>query len=133
MKKYRTLLIAAIFTATSVPGTSAWADHDFHRGGYEHRDFGPRHFGDYHEGHHHDRAFGLGAGLVLGSALLWAATRPPTVVYREPAPVVVAPPPVYMAPPPPPEDGWWYYCRPSGTYYPYVQSCPDRWERVSPH
>ena len=127
MKKSRALLMAAIFAATSVAGTSAWADRDFHGdGSYHHRDFEPRHRD------HGDRVFGLGAGLVLGSALLWAATRPPTVVYREPAPVVVAPPPVYLAPPPP-EDGWWYYCRPSGTYYPYVQSCPGRWERVAPN
>ncbi len=121
MKRTKTLLMAAVMAATSVAGTPAWADRGYHGG---------EHHGG---GHHHDgNAFGWSAGLVLGSALLWAATRPPTVVYREPAPIMVAPPPVYLAPPPP-ADGWWYFCRASGTYYPYVQSCPGAWERVAPH
>jgi hypothetical protein len=128
MKRSKALLVAAVFAVTSVAGTSAWADRDHHDGDREYRHSAPF---PRHE-HRDHRAFGLGAGLVLGSALLWAATRPPTVIYQEPAPVVVAPPPpVYMAPPPP-ADGWWYYCRASGTYYPYVQSCPGRWERVAP-
>jgi hypothetical protein len=132
MKRSKALLMAAVMAATSVAGTSAWADHD-HYGGEHHGGdhyYGGEHYGS---GHHHDgRAFGWGAGLVLGSALLWAATRPPTVVYREPVPVMVAPPPVYMAPPPP-ADGWWYFCRASGAYYPYAHSCPGAWERVAPH
>jgi len=130
MKRSKAVLMAAVFAATSVAGTSAWADRDHHGGGprFHHSVPAPRYD---HRDHRDHRAFGLGAGLVLGSALLWAATRPPTVIYQEPAPVVVAPPPVYLAPPPP-ADGWWYYCRPSGTYYPYVQSCPGRWERVAP-
>ena len=123
--------MATVMAATSLAGTSAWADRGYHGRG----EYGRGHYDRGHDGggnHHDGRAFGWGAGLVLGSALLWAATRPPTVVYREPVPVMAAPPPVYMAPPPP-ADGWWYFCRPSGAYYPYAHSCPGPWERVAPH
>lgn len=29
-------------------------------------------------------------------------------------------------------DGYWYYCPDSRSYYPYVQECASRWERVAP-
>jgi hypothetical protein len=88
---------------------------------------GPSHFGHHH---HYHGGHGLGwvPGLILGSAVLWAATRP-TVVYAEPAPppVVVVPQPPLVAPA---GNSWWYYCRPAAAYYPHVQSCPVPWETV---
>jgi hypothetical protein len=101
--------------------------------------------------HHHGRLGWVVPGLLVGSALLWAATRPttPPVVYQEPAPTVLSPrpysyypvpepvapvavvPPIIQANPSPPAN-WWYYCRSSGAYYPYVKYCPSGWERVMP-
>ena len=54
------------------------------------------------------------------------------------APVVVAAPaPVYVEPTPPApqaqSSNYWYYCRESGTYYPYVQTCPSPWQPVVPN
>jgi hypothetical protein len=69
--------------------------------------------------------------LVLGSALVWAATRPPAVVYQEPVRTVIVqePEPIVVAPPV--ANQWWYYCRSAGAYYPYVASCPTGWEKVA--
>ncbi len=125
MRKTRAILMAAVFAATSIGGTAAWADRGF---------AGPDYGHGYHSAqptrnHHYGPGLGWGAGLVLGSALLWAATRPSMVVYEEPQPLVAVPAPVYAAPP---SDGWWYYCGPAGAYYPYVQSCPVPWQRVPP-
>lgn len=115
MIKTRTLLAALLLGATSLVTTAAWAD-------YRHR--GPSHHHSHHPG------WRVGAGLVVGSALLWAATRPPPPQVVYPAPVVLPPPaPVYYGPN---SDGWWYYCPTSDTYYPYVQSCPVPWQRVAP-
>ena len=131
MKRGKALLMAIVMATSSLAGTSAWADrHDHFRGPPIPRPHMP--VPEYRH-HHGDRALAWGAGLALGSALLWATTRPPTVVYHEPAPVVMAPPPPVYSAPPPPADGWWYYCRANATYYPYVQSCPGVWERVAPH
>jgi hypothetical protein len=123
MRKSRAILMAAVFAATCIGGTAAWAD-----GGYGGRGYG-YHSAPSARNHHYGPELGWGAGLVLGSALLWAATRPPAVVYQEPVPMVEVPMPLYTAPP---SDGWWYYCGPAGAYYPYVQSCPVPWQRVPP-
>jgi hypothetical protein len=118
MNRKRAALMAVVLSLTSVVGTAAWADRGFPRGPSPH----------VQRYHHNGGGWGWFPGLVLGSALVWAATRPP-VVYAEPAPVVVAPaPPVVQVAPP--SGDWWYYCRPAGAYYPYVQSCPTAWERV---
>lgn len=121
MKSKRAVLMAVAIMASGMTGTAAWADR-----GYHHR-------GPFLSHRHHGHGLGLGAGLVLGSALLWAATRPPAPVYvaPEPEPVVVMPPRPIAAPVVASGD-WWYYCRPAGAYYPYVQSCPTGWERVLP-
>jgi len=114
-------LLLVVLTLGSI-ATTAWADR-----GYYGR--GPSHFGHHH--HHYRGGYGVGwvPGLILGSAVLWAATRP-AVVYAEPAP-----PPVVVVPQPPlaaPADrnSWWYYCRPTAAYYPHVQSCQIPWEKV---
>jgi len=124
MRSTRAILMAMILAATSMAGTAAWADRGY-RGGY-----------GYPEYRHHGPGLALGAGLLLGSALIWAATRPPPVIYAPSAPVYVTPDPepmVVMPPRPVASNGdWWYYCRAVGAYYPYVQSCPTGWERVPP-
>lgn len=125
MKRARALLMAMIIGSASLTGTAAWADRGYYRP-YD----GPRH---HHHGHGGGRALGWGiAGLALGSAVLWAATRPPVVV-QEPAQVYMPPPPMEpVVAYSPPADGWWYYCRSAGAYYPYVKHCAGGWERVSP-
>jgi hypothetical protein len=115
MTKTRALLAALLLGASSLVTTTALAD-------YRHQ------YRPSPRSHHPD--WRVGAGLVVGSALLWAATRPPTVAYPAPAPYVVPPPaPAYYGPR---ADGWWYYCPTSDTYYPYVQSCSAPWQRVAP-
>lgn len=118
MKRIRSAIMAIVIGSNLV-GTAAWAD----RGPYGH---GPgRHYPP--AAHHHYRGgLVVGTGLLLGSAILWAATRPPPVVVA-PEPVVVVPQRTVV---PAPATAWWYYCRPAGTYYPYVQSCPSGWEAV---
>lgn len=39
------------------------------------------------------------------------------------------PPHAYPAPMAP---SYWYYCASAGAYYPYVQACPEGWQRVIP-
>lgn len=121
MKRYRHFALFSMAIALLLgSGGDVWADRGYARG--------PGHYGSHH--HHYRGGYGAGwiPGLVLGSALVWAATRP-AVVYAEPAPppVVVVPQGTLTAPP---GGDWWYYCRPSGAYYPYVQVCPAPWERV---
>ena len=120
MRHARAAVMAMILTAGSLAGTASWADRGYYRGP------APR-----FEHHHHGPRLALGAGLVLGTALLWAATRPPPApVYVAPEPVVVIPPRAVAAPAAPAGGEWWYYCRPAGAYYPYVQNCPTGWEVV---
>jgi hypothetical protein len=119
MRKTRAILMAAVFAASSIAGTAAWADRGFGGPGYR-----------YHSaahGYRYGPGLGWGAGLVLGSALLWAATRPASVFYQEPMPMLAAPVPAYAGPP---SSGVWYYCGPAGAYYPQVQSCPVPWQPV---
>ncbi len=120
MKRKRAILLAFV-AAGNFLATSAWADRGYYGPG-------PGRYPPVVHHHHHGYrgAWALGTGLLLGSAVLWAATRPPPVVVA-PEPVVVAPPRVIV---PQPATVWWYYCRPAGAYYPYVQSCPSGWEAV---
>lgn len=118
MTRTRACLAALLVAATATVTPTAWAD------------YGRGHYRPYpHHSRHYHPGWGVGAGVVLGSALLWAATRPapPPVVYSEP--LMAPPPPTYYAPR---SDGWWYYCPTSDTYYPYAQSCPVSWQRVAP-
>ena len=101
---------SALCAAALVASSSAFAQHGYHR---------------HWEGNHHYRdGAAVAAGLVIGSALLWAATRPAPAAYE--APVVTT----VVTPAPPPASEYWYYCRPAGAYYPYVTACPTPWEAV---
>jgi hypothetical protein len=123
MNRTRAVLMACVMVATSLSG-AAWADRGGHFGGGHGGGYG------YHGGHHYG---GLGwvPGLVLGSALVWAATRPPAVVYQEPVRTVIVQEPEPLVVAPPVSNQWWYYCRSAGAYYPYVTSCSTGWERVA--
>jgi hypothetical protein len=97
-------------------GAPAWADRGHSRG--------PAHHERHYRGGH---GAGWVPGLLLGSAIIWAATRPP-VIYTAPAAPQVVIVPSQPAASPPVEN--WYYCRPAEAYYPYVPSCPTPWELV---
>ncbi len=68
--------------------------------------------------------------------------RGPSVTYGVPIytpPVVIqqAPPPVYIEQPATMNadanaSNYWYYCAPTRSYYPYVSSCKEAWQRVPP-
>jgi len=119
MNKKRAVLMAMVLAASSASG-STWADRGH---------FGGRGFDHGYGGGHHHGGLGWVPGLVLGSALVWAATRP-TVVYQEPVRTVIVQEPEPVLVVPPASNQWWYYCRSAGTYYPYVASCPTGWEKV---
>jgi hypothetical protein len=118
------LLLITLYAGTSVltiamadgHSDSNWShghDHDAHDG---HWNYG------WHDGH-------LGWLWVVGSALLIydvtrpaPAPQPPVVMVQTTAP--------YTTPPAVPTQASWYFCPSSGSYYPYVQTCPDGWEMV---
>ena len=52
-------------------------------------------------------------------------------VYTSP-PVVIQQPPVYVEKSQELPSGYWYFCPSSKAYYPYVNDCPEDWQRVSP-
>ena len=120
----KTLLKAAAASALVLCGAlasgAAMADYHGHR-------WGP---GWGHEGHFR---FGVTLGVPL-----WGPAYYPYPAYAYPAyaypPVVVqSAPPVYVergesAPPAAPAD--WYYCGSARAYYPYVNACPECWQRV---
>ncbi len=121
MNKKRAVLMAMVLAAVFASG-STWADRGH---------FGGHRFERGYSGGHHHGGLGWVPGLVLGSALVWAVTRPPTVVYQEPVrTVIVQEPEPAVVVAPPPSNQWWYYCRSAGAYYPYVASCPTGWEKV---
>jgi hypothetical protein len=60
-------------------------------------------------------------------------TLPPVVIN---SPLVIEPEPSVFVEQgeaaPAPSQQWWYWCAPRAGYYPYVQSCPEPWQRVPP-
>ena len=127
-KSFKAALLAAVFAFGAVAGSPAWADR-----GYGH---GHGHAHYRHGGNHY---WGLGLGLLAGTAIILSAQpRPvyyPPYVYAPPPVVVVPGPPVMAAPPPqtvPSDAAWWYFCSNPAGYYPYVVACPSGWTRVPP-
>ena len=153
MNRTRAALLA-LAVAVSAASLPVWADRGgdrFHGDRGWHGDFrGDR--GDDHGDDH----FGVGLGLLFGSALLWSALQPSSTYYPAqpvysysppayyPAPAVVTqyvqtptawlpPPPASAAPDSQVSDGqWWYFCGKPKGYYPYVKRCQVGWEKVSP-
>jgi len=82
--------------------------------------------------------FGLGIGTGFypgywyGPPYYYGAPYYAAPVYTSPPVVIQQQPPVYVEQSPPPVPGYWYYCAPSKSYYPYVNDCPEAWQRVSP-
>ena len=116
------MLITLLASASVIP--SAWADGHADSGWGHSDDHGGRgghwNFG-WHDGH-------LGWLWVVGGALLiYNVTRPAPV--PQPPRVIVQTTP-YATPPAAPATAYWYFCPSSGSYYPYVQTCPDGWETV---
>lgn len=117
-------VLIALLASASVP-SSAWADNhadsgwghsDDHGGRGGHWDYG------WHDGH-------LGWLWVVGSALLiYNVTRPAPA--PQPPVVIVQTMPYATPPVAPAQAGYWYFCPSSGSYYPYVQTCPDGWQTV---
>lgn len=102
----------------------------------------------HHRPHHHGGGWvapllflGL-AGAVIGAAASKPSAPPPVyvqppVTYVQPQVTYVQPAPTYMPPPvtqaaPQQMVNPWYFCKSIGQYYPYVQSCPEGWQLVSP-
>lgn len=64
----------------------------------------------------------------------WGPLTVPSVVISNPV-VIESEPQIYVEqgqPAPAPAQQWWYWCAPRAGYYPYVQSCPEPWQRVPP-
>ncbi len=87
----------------------------------------------------HSRVYfgvGIGTGFYpgygFGSPWYYGAPYYGAPVYTSPPVVIQQPPPVYIEKPQPPVAGYWYYCAASKAYYPYVNDCPEPWQRVSP-
>ena len=123
MSKRTSALFAALFAAGLVSAHPAWAD----RGG-----------GRFDRGHAHGNAhrggfpaWGVGLGLLAGTAILVAASQPRPVVVQPAVPVYLPPAPAVAAYSySPPSVQWWYYCAQSGGYYPHVNYCPSGWSKV---
>jgi hypothetical protein len=68
--------------------------------------------------------YGYGPSVTYGVPLY----TPPVVIQQAP--------PVYIEQPAMNADAsasnYWYYCAPTRSYYPYVGSCTEAWQRVSP-
>jgi hypothetical protein len=102
----------------------------------EHRS--PRWHGDIHRFRQHDLPrwrqghwfHGVHRGrygwwwIVPGLEIWYLYSVP---VYPYPDPYI--PPHIYTPTPPPPPQ-YWYYCRSANSYYPYVSSCPEGWQKI---
>lgn len=146
-KAARRLLALLVAGATICAADLALAQrHDRAPGGAG-RDRAPQWHGHIERFHEHDWGVWRGGRWVhgphngrpgwwwvvgTGAAAYWYLY--PTPVYPYPSPweppavAIVTPPGVGMAPPPPTQ--YWYYCEASGSYYPYVATCPGGWKQV---
>ena len=76
----------------------------------------------------HNRHWGVPAavialtGLAIGAAAYNSYQPRPSYVYEAP------PQPIAPAQ----GAGNWYFCNSAGSYYPYVQHCPEGWQAVAP-
>lgn len=90
-------------------------------------------YADGGRGHGHGyygRGYGWGWGgdwifpALVGGALVYGLTQPPTVVQ---------PQTIYLQPQPgvaPSSPQYWYFCAAANAYYPYVATCPGGWQPV---
>jgi hypothetical protein len=133
MNTAKTMLTAAVVGLALVAGTaSATGYRGYYRG-----------HGHYHGHYHYPRttfSIGVWGPGYWGWPGYWGAPYwggyygggyypGPTTVYTEPR--------VYVerdeaAPAPNGGGQWWYWCQSAKGYYPYVASCSEGWQRVSP-
>ncbi|MGH6611143.1 MAG: hypothetical protein ACRECQ_12890 [Burkholderiaceae bacterium] len=109
--------------------------------------------GHHHHGHHHHGgarfSFGFWGGPGYWGPGYWgpgwgywgppAIAYSPTVIVREEPRVWVESDQASTTPTPPVTSNtnpnapqWWYWCASSRGYYPYVASCAEGWQRVTP-
>jgi hypothetical protein len=92
---------------------------------------GPRYWGPgyWGAGYWGPGYWGPGWGYGGPPAVVYAPPQEPRVwVESDPAPATPAPAPSTN----PNAPQWWYWCASSRGYYPYVSSCAEGWQRVTP-
>src|SRR5690606_32082454 len=117
--------IACVALASALYGAGALA------GGWGHGHHHHRGPGHHHKGHGSSIELYIGAPLPR---LSWWYS-PPHYHTHSRTIVVERQPEVYVqrtVSPAPAQQEYWYYCPDSGTYYPYVQTCPSPWLQVVP-
>lgn len=83
-------------------------------------------------------AHGARVGVVIGGPVWGPGWWYPPPYYYSPPTVVAVPtePPQYIEretyAPPGAQAGYWYYCATTKTYYPYVKTCAEPWQPVTP-
>ncbi|MBI2319242.1 MAG: hypothetical protein HYY28_00245 [Betaproteobacteria bacterium] len=95
-----------------------------------------RFVGDRAPGSHFGRAH-VGQGRFIGRHGRFAPRIPHRLIVPKIAIVAAVPllAPSYYPPyayPAPVEPAYWYYCASAGAYYPYVQFCPEGWQKAIP-
>jgi hypothetical protein len=82
--------------------------------------------------------FRYGPNVIVSGSFFppWYFTPPPTYYYYPLDDAESSNQPVYIEKDPAsgPVDGTysWYYCSSAQAYYPYVEECPEGWQRVEP-
>lgn len=121
MKWLKPRFIVVLLLTLLITGV-AWANGG--RGG------GWGHGGGHWHGHGHGPAH---VGVVVGVPWGYGWYYPPSIYPYGPA-YAMASPGYYIDQGnyPQSEQGWWYYCASAQGYYPYVNACPEGWQRVTP-
>lgn len=88
-------------------------------------------------GHRHTHV-GVTFGFPLASPWYYGPPDYYAGYYAYPPVITVPAPSVYIEQNSSPQttgqesNYWWYYCQSKQSYYPYVQECPQGWQRVAP-
>jgi hypothetical protein len=123
MKTSRALLAALAMGIALFAVADSASAHGYYRGGYY---GGPRvSFGFYGgpgwwgPGYWGPGYWGPGYGYVAPPVVV-VPSEPRVYVERDPAPAQSS------------QGQWWYWCPSAKGYYPYVSTCSEGWQRVSP-
>lgn len=144
MNTKRTLVINALVVATLVAASMSASAEELH-GREWHGPRGPWH-GDFRHFDRHDHELwraGSWRHMRHGGRFGWWWIAGgewffyPQPVYPYPDPYAYVPPETLVVQPsppqtsaPPPAQQFWYFCAAANGYYPYVPSCPGRWQPV---
>ena len=74
---------------------------------------------------------GWGPG-IWGPSWVVASPPPVVVMQSEPRVFIERDAPQAAAPAAAPPTQWWYWCVSAKSYYPYVSTCSEGWQRVPP-